>query len=595
MRLFAKQVKLNLKGKVALLIESLVVALVVLTGAVTTMREKKTLENELLKRGFAVATDLATFSAEALLSKDLATLRRCINHFMTQDYVLHAFILDPEAKVVMHNDLTQVGKTYQDALNIAAVESKRPGCVRIARQTDTYFDIFAPIQVADVRLGTIRLGYSHLAIEKEIATTRRQIILIGIVTTVIGGMVAYVLAAFISSPIKKITDAIEEVSAGDLKTQLTIQSNDEIGTLARSFIRMTEDLRKTTISKDYMDNIIGSMNDMLIVVDPNARIRNVNRATCDLLEFQEDELIGRNFDLIVPGEENFFQISGLGKQPGETSAVNRQVHYVTKNGKSIPVLFSAAMLKNKDGDILGAVGIARDITERIKTEEALKKSEKKLRFLSYQLLTAQEEERRRLSTELHDELGQSLMVLKLKVRAIQRGFGIEGNRLSRECEDVIGYIKEVTENVRRLSRDLSPSLLEDLGLSATIRRLVETATEHSNIEISLEMTELQGLFSRKDQIVIYRILQECMTNIGRHSYASQVSIAIEAQDGQVCFRVEDNGIGFNVREACGAEPAKKGLGLATMQERAGMLGATLDIWSQEGTGTTVVFTVPQKG
>lgn len=592
MSVFPKQVKLNLRGKVFILIESLVVVLVVFTGAVTTKREKTTLENEFQKRGMAVATDMATFTAEALLSRDLATLRRCINHAMAQDYVLHAFILDPEAVVVMHNDLTEVGKAYQDALNAAALESKRPGCIRISGQADAYFDIFAPIRVAGVRLGTIRLGYSQLAIEKEMATARRQIFLIGIVTAVIGGMVAYVLAAFISFPIKQITNAIEKVAADDLVTPLNIKRNDEIGTLAKSFNQMTDELRKTTISKDFVDNIIGSMNDMLIVVDPNTRIRNVNKATCDLLEYQEDELIGRNFDLVVPKEENIFAISGFRKRQGEASVVNRQVHYVTKSGKSIPVLFSSAILRNKDGDTLGAVGIARDITERIQAEEALKKSEKKLRLLSYQLLTAQEEERRRLSTELHDELGQSLMVLKLKVRAIQREFGTGANRLSRECEDVIGYINEVTENVRRLSRNLSPSLLEGLGLSAAIRRLVETAAEHGNVEISHEMTDLNGLFSKQKQIVVYRILQECMTNIGKHSHASHVSIDIETRDGHVCFRVEDNGIGFDVQEAWESDPAQKGLGLTTMQERAGMLGAKLDIWSQEGVGTTVMFAAP---
>jgi PAS domain S-box-containing protein len=592
MKIFPRRVEFKLRVKLALLIESLVVILVVVTGVITTMREKETLESELRKRGLALASDLAKFTARPLLSQDLATLRRFVNHSMTQDYVRYVFVLDPHGKVVMHSDLGEVGKTYKDSVNIAAVNSKEPGCTHISKQGEVYSDMFTPIQVSDIRLGTIRLGYSHMAIEKEVANAKKQIFIIGLVTTIIGGVVAYLLASLISSPIKRITDATEKVANGDLNTRLTIKRNDEIGVLANSFNKMTEDLRRTTISKDYFDNIIGSMNDTLVVVDPDARIRSVNKATCKLLGYKEDELIGRDISLIVPQEETVFGGTGFKRLFGEATIINQEADYVTKTGKPIPMLFSAAMLENKAGRIEGTVGIARDITERRQAEEALRQSERELRFLSYQLLTAQEKERRRLSRELHDELGQALMVLKLKVRSIQRALGTGQASLNGKCDEVIGYINEVTENVRRLSRDLSPSILEDLGLSAAIRRLVETSGKHSNIKTSLAMTEMEDLFSREGQITVYRIVQECLTNIAKHAQATHVSIDIGKQDDRVLFSVEDNGKGFDVKEAFGQDPAKKGLGLAAMYERARMLGGSLDIWSQEGTGTRITFTVP---
>ena len=431
-----------------------------------------------------------------------------------------------------------------------------------------------------------------MAIEKEVANAKKQIFIIGLVTTMIGGVVAYLLASLISLPIKRITDATEKVANGDLITRLTIKRNDEIGVLANSFNKMTEDLRETTISKDYFDNVIGSMNDTLVVVDPDTRIKSVNKATCKLLGYKEDELIGRDISLIVHREETDPGGTGFKKLLGEETIVNQEVDYVTKTGKQIPMLFSAAMLENKAGGIKGTVGIARDITERKQTEEALRQSERELRFLSNQLLTAQEKERRRLSIELHDELGQALMVLKLKVRSIQRALGAGQARLNGKCNQVIGYINEVTENVRRLSRDLSPSILEDLGLSAAIRRLVEISGKHGNIKISLAMTEMEDWFSREGQITAYRIVQECLTNIAKHAQATYVSIDIGKQDDRVWFSVEDNGKGFDVKETFGQDPAKKGLGLAAMYERARMLGGSLDIWSKEGTGTRITFTVP---
>ena len=575
-----------------MLIESLVVLLVVVTGVITTMREKDTLENELRKRGMALAVDLAKFTARPLLANDLPTLRRFVIHSMEQDNVRYVFVLDPQGKVIMHSDLAEVGKIYQDDVNVAAVNSTASDRSHLSRQGELHCDLFTPILISDMRLGTVRLGYSYAAVEKEIAKARQQILIIGLVTTVVGGVAAYLLATFISSPVKRITAATREVAAGNLDTLLEIERRDEIGDLANSFNKMTEDLRRTTISKDYVDNIIGSMNDTLVVVDLEAKITNVNRATCELLGYEEDELIGKDINLIVPQEEEIFKRRGFQRLLRQASVVNHELDYLARSGKPIPVLFSAAVLKNKEEGVVGAVGIARDITERRLAEEALRKSERELRFLSSQLLVAQEKERRRLSIELHDELGQALMVLKLKLRSIREGLQPEQTGLQAACDGLLGYINDVSENVRRLSRDLSPSILEDLGLSAAIRWLVEKSCKHSNLESSLEMTELEDLFTRERQITVYRIVQECLTNVAKHAQATHVSVTIRKQDDLFFFRVEDNGKGFDVKKVFGKDPRTKGLGLAAMYERTRMLKGSLDIWSQEGAGTKITFTVP---
>ena len=134
MKLFRQPIKLSLRAKLTLLIESLVVILVVVTGVITTMREKETLESELRKRGLALTSDLATFTARPLLSQDLPTLRRFVNHSIEQDYVRYVVVLDPHIKVVMHSDLAEVGKTYKDNVSIVAVNSKAPGCTHLSRQ-----------------------------------------------------------------------------------------------------------------------------------------------------------------------------------------------------------------------------------------------------------------------------------------------------------------------------------------------------------------------------------------------------------------------------------------------------------------------------
>ena len=291
--------RFGLRARLTLLIGGLVAAIVATTGVITTVREKRTLEIELRKRGTALAVDLGKFMTRPLIHRDLATLRRLVNDAMAQDYVRYLYVLDPDGTVVMHNDLAEVGKTYG---NTAGSETDEP-LVADARNPvsgEKYCAIAAPIRAGDVRLGTICLGYSFKAVEAEIAAARRQIVALGAATIVAGGVVAYFLAVFISSPVKMITAATRRVAEGDLDFKLKLRRDDEIGALARAFDTMTDDLRRTTTSRDFVDNIIGSMIDTLVVVDREGVITRTNRAMLELLGYEERELVGTGFARVLP-------------------------------------------------------------------------------------------------------------------------------------------------------------------------------------------------------------------------------------------------------------------------------------------------------
>jgi PAS domain S-box-containing protein len=594
MKFFPEWNNLKLRTKATLLVEGLVVTVILVTGIITTVHEKQTLERELQKRGLALATDLADFSLRPLLSNDLPTLRRFINHSMEQDYVSYAMIIDPHGKVVMHNDLDEVGKTYIDSFTMSAVRSREPGFedTRLPKSEERYCDIFVPIKVSNVRLGTIRLGYSYRAVEKEITAARNRIITIGFATILLGAIIAFFLAGFISAPIKWINDAIRKVADGDLDTILDIRRNDELGVLANSFNKMTADLRKTTISKDYVDNIIGSMNETLIVIDPTTKIRSANRAACELLGYAENELIGKEIGYVVADKEKIFNSESKEALYGGVTLVNRELDYISREGKYIPMLLSASVLKDKEDRISGVVMLARDIEERKRAEDALRESEKRLRFLSTRLLTIQEEERRRLSAELHDELGQALVLLKIQLRSIQGELQTNQAKLKGDCDELIGYLNELSENVRRLARDLSPTILEDLGLLAAIRRLAEGFSKQFDIKTYFEISDEENVLPRETQIIAYRIIQECLTNIAKHSHADNITVQIVKQDGHLVCRVEDDGIGFDVKEVLERDPDKKGLGMTAMLERALMLKGFCEIQSQKGKGTIVTCRIP---
>ncbi len=241
------------------------------------------------------------------------------------------------------------------------------------------------------------------------------------------------------------------------------------------------------------------------------------------------------------------------------------------------------------------LGIIRDISGRKDTEEALKKSEQQLRALSFQLLTAQETERKRISRELHDELGQALTVLKLRMNFIEKNLLGHQSKLKEECDHGVQYIDQVIENVRRLSRDLSPTILEDFGLSAALRWLIGNFAKSYNIRVNLDMIDIDPLLPRNSYVVIYRTVQEALTNIGKHSRASNVSIVIQEANGTVVsFSIEDDGRGFDERNAARRGPEETGLGLATMKGRARMLGGVFDIKTGEGKGTRITLSIPIK-
>jgi len=262
-------------------------------------------------------------------------------------------------------------------------------------------------------------------------------------------------------------------------------------------------------------------------------------------------------------------------------------------GTVIFALVGASALINRNYKLkVKAEQEVKHLREKEELEDKIRQSEKQLRYLSSRLLTAQEEERSRISRELHDELGQALAVLKFQLRFIERNLQVDQTALKEECERNLEYIDQVIEDVRRLSRDLTPSLLEDLGLSAALRWLIHNFTQNDHFQISLDMREIDHLFPLQAQIIIYRIFQEALTNIGKHAQATQLSVIIKEENGHVSFSVEDNGMGFDVKEVSTRGIHEKGLGLTIMDERVQMLGGSLKVDSQEGRGTRVTFTVP---
>jgi two-component system, NarL family, sensor histidine kinase UhpB len=271
----------------------------------------------------------------------------------------------------------------------------------------------------------------------------------------------------------------------------------------------------------------------------------------------------------------------------------REFRIKTKDGRILWIQDRGQVICDPEGNIEYLSGVFFDATETHKAKRALEESEQRLRFLTSQLLTAQEQERRRISMELHDEVGQSLTVLKLQVRSIERALRVEDQaELKQECRELLSYLDGVIENVRRLSKDLSPSILEDLGLHAALKFLLDGVGKYLPVKHSIEVADLNSLFPADAQINIYRIFQECLNNITKHAGHCEVSVAVRLNDGAIKFILEDNGAGFDAAQVMSRKAASRGLGLASLDERSRMLGGTCQISSRPGAGTRIVCTFP---
>lgn len=270
----------------------------------------------------------------------------------------------------------------------------------------------------------------------------------------------------------------------------------------------------------------------------------------------------------------------------------REFRIRTKDGRLLWIQDRGQAVCDPEGKVDYVSGVFFDATEAQQARVALQESEQRLRFLTTQLMSAQEQERKRISMELHDELGQSLTVMKLQIRAIEKALAEDQPELKEECGELRQYVDGVIENVRRLSRDLSPSILEDLGLQSALKYLLEGMGKHLTVNPSLEVEDLNSLFPAEAQIIIYRIFQECLNNIAKHAGACEVTVKVQKNGEAVSFTLQDNGAGFDVEGVLSRDATKRGLGLAALDERARMLGGNCRIRSQKGEGTRVVCTIP---
>jgi signal transduction histidine kinase len=231
------------------------------------------------------------------------------------------------------------------------------------------------------------------------------------------------------------------------------------------------------------------------------------------------------------------------------------------------------------------MGVGMDITDRKRTELELQNSYEQLQQLAQYTEKARESERKMIARELHDELGQALTAVKIDLRIIKQH--ISDQEVNLKIDKTSDLVGETIKTVQRLTSQLRPEIIDDLGLNAAIKWYTKEFAQRNGIEIFLDM-DSEIAISPDDSLTLFRIMQESLTNVARHSKANHVVIKLIHENGIVNFRISDNGIGISDHEI----NAKKSFGIIGIKERASSLAGTCEIYSEDGYGTIINLTFP---
>jgi len=324
--------------------------------------------------------------------------------------------------------------------------------------------------------------------------------------------------------------------------------------------------------------------DAIWVNDTAGKILMVNKACEELTGYSRQGLIGANISLFFSSDSMDTLLEVESKLLlGEAISQPYEQRLMRKDG-IVKILRVASSVVVIEDDTKGVQHIAQDITEERKTQE-------NLHFLLQQITRAQEEERKRIARELHDDTIQALVVHSQQVYDLSTDGQLTSESVAR-LENLRQQAITIMQGLRRLSHDLRPSALERLGLLPTLRRLATDVKEYSGVETEVEVLGVERRLPTEVELVLFRIVQEGLRNVWKHAQASLAEITIEFSEKKIKVTVKDNGKGFNADQTVGDLPRYGKLGLAGMQERAKLLGGELSVKSETGKGTVLTAELP---
>lgn len=344
------------------------------------------------------------------------------------------------------------------------------------------------------------------------------------------------------------------------------------------------------MNPEFSEIILNNQSDLCLVCSLNyaktlGNFILVNNTACKKLGYKKNELIQMN--LLSLCNKNFEkEIVLIVDKLINYGEINFDIQLVTKGNRNLLVEFNAVIIEDDGKQLIIFSG--REPVGRKRIEEKLMQTTEQLRNLSSHLQSVREEERTNIAREIHDELGQVLTVLKIQVTLLSKELRKDQFNIRERMESVARLLEETVESVQRITSELRPGILDELGLVPAIEWQAQEFNNRTNIDVEYNLPKEEIILDQSKATAVFRIFQEALTNIARHANASKIKIVLEQSDGHLKLKITDNGKGITQNQINNP----KSLGILGMKERALVFGGTVTIKSTMDIGSIVELGIP---
>lgn len=409
--------------------------------------------------------------------------------------------------------------------------------------------------------------------------------LVGAIALLATSAIAMLLRTFLISP--NFSDALLETCVTLIISGLGIAVVAAYRQNKEGQRKLEQVMKDLETSRQNLNDLLENASDAIWVHDTEGRITFANKACEKLTGYPVSELVGKNVEELFGQEARVLAKQSRDKLMRGEVLEQRYEQILTRKDGSEAIAQLATRVIYSDGKPQAFQNMARDVTEERRLRD-------NLQFYLKEILKAQEEERKRLACELHDDTSQQILLLAHGLDNLaSRAATYLPEELRNEVDRLYELSHQIYQGIKRYAQALRPRILDDLGLIPAVKWLAEETQKFTGIEVRVQTAAIPPL-SPETQLILFRVIQEALNNIQRHSGASQANISMERGENEVVITVSDNGRGFELPSQLSDFASQGKLGLTGMAERIRLIDGRLEVISQKGKGTKIVVRIPAK-